>query len=104
MIVCMFQHEEVMRVRMPREGEVLGIAITMLGAGKISVECEDGYTRVCRIPGRLLKKVWIRVGDMVLVQPWKVQSNERGDIVWRYTRTETNWMRRRGYGKKLRFD
>ena len=47
--------------------------------------------------GKMKKRIWIREGDVVLVKPWEFQSDERADIVWRYTRTEANWLERRGY-------
>ena len=90
--------EEIARIRLPRkdEGEILGVAIEMLGASKIRVECSDGNTRICRIPGRLRRRMWVRLGDLVVVKPWVVQENERGDIIWRYTRTQARWMKNKG--------
>lgn len=93
--------EEIARIRIPKSGEILGVAVATLGAGKLTVECDDGFTRLCRIPGKIRKRVWVRVGDLVIVEPWKVQSNERADIVWRYTRTQADWLRKKGYIKKL---
>jgi len=90
---------EISRIRTPREGEILGIIEAMLGADKVRAKCEDGNTRICRIPGRLRKRVWVRVGDLILVKPWKVQSNERADLIFRYTRTQANWLRRKGFIK-----
>lgn len=97
------EQEEIARIRIPKRGEILGLVISMLGAGKLSVECEDGFTRICRIPGKIVKKVWIRTNDLVLIEPWKVQTNERADIIWRYTRTQANWLKKKGYVKKLNF-
>jgi translation initiation factor 1A len=96
--------EEIARIRIPRQGEVLAIATTMLGAGKIMVECDDGFTRIGRVAGRIKKKVWIRLGDLVLVEPWKVQTNERGDIVWKYRRNQAAWLKRKGYIKNLNIE
>ncbi|MEM5797248.1 MAG: translation initiation factor eIF-1A [Candidatus Aenigmatarchaeota archaeon] len=86
---------EISRIRIPRNNEVLGTVDMMLGGDKLSVKCNDGNTRICRIPGRLRKKVWIRVGDLVLVEPWITQSNERGDVVFKYTPTQANWLKRK---------
>ncbi|MBI2547578.1 MAG: translation initiation factor eIF-1A [Candidatus Aenigmarchaeota archaeon] len=90
---------EISRTRMPRGIEILGVVEMMLGGDKLRVKCYDGNTRICRIPGKLRKKVWIRVGDYVLVEPWSAQSNERADIVFRYTSTQANWLRRKNYIK-----
>lgn len=93
--------EEIARTRIPKQGEVLGIVAGMLGAGKMSVDCEDGNTRICRIPGKIRKKIWVRPGDLVLVEPWSVQPKERADVVWRYTRVQAGWLQRKGYIKRL---
>ncbi|MEM5843950.1 MAG: translation initiation factor eIF-1A [Candidatus Aenigmatarchaeota archaeon] len=92
---------EVARIRIPREGEVLGVVEMMLGADKVRAKCDDGNVRICRIPGRLRKRVWIKVGDLILIQPWNVQSNERGDIIFRYTPTQANWLKRKGFVKSI---
>ncbi len=90
--------EEVIRVPLPRanEGQVFGIVEQALGSGWMDVRCADGKIRRCRIPGRFRRKMWVRIGDVVIVQPWPVQSDERGDIVYRYTRTQVDWLLRRG--------
>lgn len=95
---------EVARIKIPRAGEVLGVVEMMLGADKVRANCDDGKTRICRIPGRLRKKSWIRVGDLILIQPWKVQSDKRGDIIFRYTPTQANWLKRKGYVKTISFE
>ncbi len=88
--------EEEIRVRAPRRGEVLGVVEAMLGANKLKVRCQDGFLRICRIPGKLRKRVWIREGDIVLVKPWEIQGDKSADIKWRYTGTEAGWLKRRG--------
>lgn len=92
---------EIARIRTPRQPEVLGVVEQMLGADKLRVKCDDANTRVCRIPGRLRKRTWIKTGDLVLVEPWKAQSEERGDVVFRYTATQVNWLRRKGFVKTI---
>ena len=90
---------EISRIRLPRRGEVLGVVEQMLGADRIRVQCADGNLRICRIPGRMRKKIWIRMSDLVLVKPWVVQTNERADVVFKYNPTQANWLRRKGYVK-----
>ena len=53
---------EIARIRIPKKDEVLGTVELMLGGDKLKVKCDDGNIRICRIPGRLRKRVWIRVG------------------------------------------
>ena len=95
------EEEEIERIRIPKEGEMLGIVELMLGSDKLRVQCNDGKERVVRIPGKLRKRVWIRVGDLILIQPWKVMSDRRADVIWRYTRTQAGWLEKKGYLKNI---
>ncbi|MFQ5831486.1 MAG: translation initiation factor eIF-1A [Candidatus Thorarchaeota archaeon] len=90
--------EELVRVRTPKrdEGEMFGIIIQMLGFDRVRVRCEDGEIRIGRIPGRMKKRVWMRVGDTVLIVPWEFQSDLKGDVVWRYRQNETDWLQKKG--------
>ena len=95
---------ELSRIRIPRQPEVLGIVEQMLGGDKLKVKCDDGNERICRIPGKFRKRIWINAGDLVLVEPWKVQAHERGDIIFRYTSTQANWIKRKGFVKSISFE
>ena len=88
--------EEIIRVPLPRENQVFGVVEQALGSGWMDVRCSDGNIRRCRIPGKLKKRMWVKVGDIVIVEPWPVQTDERGDIRYRYTRTQVDWLLRRG--------
>ncbi|MCW4021031.1 MAG: translation initiation factor IF-1A, partial [Candidatus Bathyarchaeota archaeon] len=48
------------------------------------------------IRGKMKRRVWIRLGDIVLVSPWDFQFDRRGDIIWRYTRGQAELLRRKG--------
>ena len=78
------------RVKLPEATEVLGRVARIAGATNFLVKCTDGKERVCTIPGRLKRMFWIKTNDVVLVRPWVVQSDERGDIVWRYSLLDIN--------------
>ncbi len=93
--------EEISRIRIPKQGEVLAFVELMLGSDKLRVKCEDDKERIARIPGKLRKKVWIKVGDVILLQPWKVMTDRRGDVIWRYTRTQVSWLEKKGYLKNI---
>jgi len=84
---------------LPVANDLLGTAVKILGAERILVKCQDGKERVCRVRGKLKRRVWIREGDIVLVSPWDFQSNTRGDIFWRYRKNQTEWLRSHGYLK-----
>ena len=88
--------EEVERVRMPREGEVLGVVEAMLGANKMRIRCQDGKLRTIRIPGKMRKRVWIRERDVILVKPWSIQGETNGDVVWKYRTNQAIWLKKKG--------
>lgn len=90
------QEEEYVRVRLPRRDnkEMFGVAEQLLGASRIRVICEDGRSRVGRIPGKLKKRMWIRAGDLLVVRPWDFQE-DKADIIYRYTKTESGYLSRK---------
>ncbi len=45
------------------------------------------------------RRVWIRENDIVVVAPWDFQYESRGDVVWRYTKGQVDWLKRNGYLK-----
>jgi translation initiation factor 1A len=81
---------------LPTEGQVVGIIVQLLGFNRVKVKCADGKTRICRIPGKMIKKVWLKEGDVVLVAPWEFQYDEKGDIIWRYEKNEIKELKERG--------
>ena len=89
--------EEIVRVKLPEGKQVLGIIEQAVGAARFRVLCTDGKLRLCRIPAGLRKRVSVRVGDAVIVDPWKLQGDERGDIIWRYTKTQKQWLINKGH-------
>lgn len=89
--------EGVGRVRTPRGDQVIGIVIDELGHGRFRLYCTDGNTRTGRIPGSKRRKMWIKRDNVVLVEPWDIQGDEKGDIVWKYSNAQAKWLEDRGY-------
>ncbi len=85
------------RVKLPdrKSREMFGIADQLLGAGKIRVVCEDGKSRLGRIPGKIRKRMWIREGDLLIVVPWELGGDEKCDIKYRYTKTQASYLSRK---------
>jgi len=88
---------EMQNMILPATTDVLGVAVKLLGFDRVMVKCQDGHERLCRIRGKIKRRVWIREGDIVLVSPWDFQSESKGDIFWRYTRAQADWLRKKGY-------
>jgi translation initiation factor 1A len=88
---------ELNQLVVPSANDILGVAIKLLGFDRVLVKCQDGNERLCRIRGKMKRRVWIREGDVVLVSPWDFQTGKRGDLIWRYTRAQAETLRRKGY-------
>jgi len=91
--------EQIRRVPTPRGKQVLGILEQRLGANHMSIKCMDGNTRNCRVPGRLRRRLWLREGDVVLVEPWELGGDTRGDILIKYSKAQVDWLRKKGFLK-----
>jgi len=89
--------EELSEMVLPSGNDVLGIAVKLLGFDRVLVKCQDGLERLCRIRGKMKRRVWIRERDVVLVSPWDFQSDRRGDLIWRYTKAQAEILRKKGY-------
>jgi len=90
------------RVKFPNKGlgEMFGRVVEIYGNDRMGVFCEDGKHRMGRIRGKIKKRVWIRRGDLVVVNPWDwetVTNDEPGkcEITWRYTNAEIGWLDRK---------
>ena len=94
------QHD-IQRIKLPRGEETFGIIEKKLGAGRMRIRCLDGKVRVCRVPGRLKRRLWTREGDLVIVQPWEFGGNEKGDVILKYKRVQVDFLRKKGYLNKL---
>jgi translation initiation factor 1A len=84
------------RLRLPRDKEVLGVVEQIVGFDRLRVRCRDGHVRTCRIPGKMKKRNWVRAEDVVIVAPWEVEGDRKGDLVYRYTGTEVEWLKKKG--------
>ena len=89
------------RVKLPREPEVFGMLVTRLGGSRSNVKCADGKVRITRIPGRLRKRLWVREGDIVIVEPWEFGGDKKGDIIFKYRKNQVVFLKKKGYLDKL---
>ena len=94
-------NQQITRIKLPRGKQTFGILEQRLGASRTRVRCLDSKTRICRIPGRLKRRLWVRQGDLVIVEPWEFGGDEKGDILYKYRPVQVSWLRRKGYLKEL---
>ncbi len=95
------------RPRIPnsRNGEIMGVVTEIFGGGRMRVVADDGEEYMGIIRGKLKKRMWVRRGDLVLIVPWEFESDRKGKlpkshIIWRYTRTQTTWLKNHNVIKK----
>ena len=84
-------------VRLAEEGELFGRVIKLLGSDQVLVKCTDAVTRRGRIRGKLKRRIWIRDNDIVVIAPWDFKADERGDIIWRFTIPQVDWLKDNGH-------
>lgn len=84
---------ELKKIRLPEEGEMFGRVLKILGGDQLLVKCVDGITRRGRIRGKLRRRIWIRENDIVIIAPWDFKPTERGDILWRFTLPQVDWLK-----------
>jgi translation initiation factor 1A len=87
------------RIRVPlpnrKVNEMFAIADQILGGRRVRSICEDGETRLSRIPGKMRRRQWVREGDLIVVQPWEFQD-EKANVCMRYTKTQSLYLSRKG--------
>ena len=89
------EEEEITRVPLPNKnkGEMFAIVDKILGGSRMMVMCEDGKSRMARIPGKIKRRMWIREGDLIVIRPWEFQD-EKADVIYRYTRNQAAYLSR----------
>jgi len=92
---------QISRIKVPRGRQCFGILEQRLGGSRNRVRCLDGKTRICRIPGRLKRRLWVREGDIIIVEPWELSGDEKGDVIFKYTKSQIEFLKRKGYLDKL---
>jgi len=97
------EQEDFTRVKLPRGKQSIGIVEQRLGGSRARVRCFDGNSRICRIPGRLKRKLWIRENDTILVEPWEL-DNTKGDIIFKYKPTQIEFLKRKGLIKEVQIE
>ena len=87
------------RIRVPlpnrKVNEMFAIADEVLGGRRFRAVCEDGLSRISRIPGKMRRRQWVREGDLIVIQPWDFQD-EKANVCMRYTKTQSLYLSRKG--------
>lgn len=87
--------EEIVKVRVPQGDEVFGMIEQRLGGNKMAVRCSDNKMRIGRVPGKYSRRLWLREGNLIILKPWPVQGDTRGDIIYSYSQAQKDWLIRK---------
>lgn len=83
------------RVKLPKGREVIGIITQRLGGSRMFVSCMDGKTRNCRVPGAKRRGLWLREGDVIIIEPWEF-DDDKGDVLFKYTPAAVDRLKKMG--------
>jgi translation initiation factor 1A len=67
-----------------QDDQQYGRVVRVLGNGNMLVYCNDDKQRICHIRGAIRKRVWINLGDLVLVSLRDLGDADKGDILAKY--------------------
>ncbi len=90
--------DSVARLEEAGEDELYGRIIKNLGNLNMNVYCNDNKIRICKVRGSMRKRVWINIGDLVIISLRNLESDtdkkamtdaerkliDRGDIVHKF--------------------
>ena len=93
------------------EGQAYAKVIKMLGNARLQADCyikvSDGQfmmeTKVCLIRGSMRKRVWINVGDIILVS-LREFDNTKGDVIHKYTNEEASKLIKKKHMPSVKLD
>jgi translation initiation factor 1A len=77
------------------DSQEYGQVTKMLGNSRVDCMCFDGKARQCHIRGTMKRKIWIGVGDIVLVSLRDYQDG-KGDILLKYSPEESRILAQKG--------
>ena len=89
------QPEQKVRVKFPRDNQLIGLIDQRVGGSRMQIKCSDGKTRNCKVPGRLRRGMWLREGDYVIVEPWEFDDS-KGSIMFKYTPNAVTKLKEKG--------
>eukprot|EP00892_Ulva_mutabilis_P010643 jgi/Ulvmu1/7951/UM004_0184.1 len=89
------ENEEKRELIFREDGQEYAQVLRMLGQGRLEAQCMDGVKRLCHIRGKMRKKVWVNVGDIVLLGLREYQD-EKADVILKYMADEARNLKQYG--------
>eukprot|EP01029_Cantina_marsupialis_P028741 TRINITY_DN777948_c0_g1_i1.p1 TRINITY_DN777948_c0_g1~~TRINITY_DN777948_c0_g1_i1.p1 ORF type:complete len:142 (-),score=56.91 TRINITY_DN777948_c0_g1_i1:215-640(-) len=81
------EFEEKRELDLKTEGQEYAQVTKMLGNGRLEGLCVDGKRRLCHIRGKMRKREWVCVGDIVLLGLREYQD-DKADVIMKYSTDE----------------
>jgi translation initiation factor 1A len=82
------------------DDQLYAIVKKKLGGPMVVATCSDGEDRMCRIRGKMFKRVWINIEDLILVTVRKDDTEDKkADIIHKYDESEARKLKRDGFLK-----
>jgi translation initiation factor 1A len=75
--------------------QIYGRCERLLGDMRCNIVCKDGIQRICKIRGKMRRRVFINVGDVVLVALRDFQD-DKGDVIHKYNQDEVRMLQEQG--------
>lgn len=79
--------DEKRELEFKEHGQEYAQVLKMLGNGRLEAYCFDGKKRLCRVRGKMRKRIWVGVGDIVLLGLRDFQD-DKADVIMKYTADE----------------
>jgi len=77
------------------DSQVYGKVLKLLGDSRCLIFCDDGKERQCTVRGKMKKRIWINLNDIVLVSLRDFQQ-DKGDIIHKYNDSESKRLQKMG--------
>jgi translation initiation factor 1A len=77
------------------DGQEYAMVTRMLGDGRVALECFDNIARVGLIRGTMRRRVWINMGDIVLVGLREFEE-DKADVIHKYSADEARCLQAYG--------
>ncbi len=89
--------KQALRMRLPDRSkhEMFAVVQQLVGGSRVKVICEDGLSRLARIPGKMKRFARVRDGDLLIIVGWDIQK-DKADVLFRYSRTEAMTLKSKG--------
>eukprot|EP00766_Chilomastix_caulleryi_P006848 gnl/Chilomastix_caulleri/976.p1 GENE.gnl/Chilomastix_caulleri/976~~gnl/Chilomastix_caulleri/976.p1 ORF type:complete len:149 (+),score=38.92 gnl/Chilomastix_caulleri/976:108-554(+) len=87
------QNNDTRELIFAEDEQTYGVITKPFGNSRVEVKCYDSVTRACKIAGKLRKRVWMGVGDLVLVSIRDFEP-EKGDVILKYTDDEAKLLKK----------